>query len=448
MPNPIFLCYNKIIMESAPRQEQPQNNDFTSFISSPEPTMTQFDQVIKSEEPEKTEEPESQKNPEKQLRRAFYARVGAIALAAAIASASAVGGNPFKTFLVKAETQDDNKNPDEETSEADETIVFVDDSSSDSSESSRQSDLPETESSEQTEHSEQPESSEPKIEIKTESVEPTEKTESTEPVENIVTPVLPTPENGGTTIVVPVGATPTTNPFETVAKPKTETKKSDTDKNTTPTSTTPTSSISTTTSSTTTPETATTIATPDVASLAAANQAALANATAAMAAATANQTAITNAATMTATANQTATATASGAVVQTPNASIGVASSPIADGLDVAMRTAFAEGAYTSEDAARKVADVIINRAVNNGTSVGAEVAAKGQFEAYINGSKGKGNWGWREYGSGPQKGSIGTERVQQIFMEELNKATSGQPLAYNYTGFGASGDGRTNVYH
>ncbi|MBR3169450.1 hypothetical protein IKF23_03365 [Candidatus Saccharibacteria bacterium] len=135
--------------------------------------------------------------------------------------------------------------------------------------------------------------------------------------------------------------------------------------------------------------------------------------------------------------------------IDTPmTAPINIAPSPIADGLDSAMRTAFAEGAYTSEEAARKIADVIINRAVNKGTSVGAEVAAKGQFEAYINGTKGKGNWGWREYGSGPQNGSIGTERVQQIFIEELNKATSGQPLAYNYTRFSASGDGINNVYH
>ncbi|MBR3252563.1 hypothetical protein IKF84_00615 [Candidatus Saccharibacteria bacterium] len=124
------------------------------------------------------------------------------------------------------------------------------------------------------------------------------------------------------------------------------------------------------------------------------------------------------------------------------------ASSSIADGLDMAIRTAFAEGAYDSEDAARSIADVIINRAVNKGTSVGAEVAVDGQFTAYADGVKGRGNWGWNNYGSGPSAGNIGTERVQQIFMEELDKATSGQPLAHSYTGFRASGDGRTNVYH
>ena len=125
-----------------------------------------------------------------------------------------------------------------------------------------------------------------------------------------------------------------------------------------------------------------------------------------------------------------------------------VASSPIANGLDVAMQTAFAEGAYDSEEAARKIADVIINRALNSGTSIGDVVAAPKQFSAYSGGMSGNGNWGWNNYGSGPQSGSIGTERVQQIFMEELAKAESGQPLAYNYTGFKASGDGRTNVYH
>lgn len=118
----------------------------------------------------------------------------------------------------------------------------------------------------------------------------------------------------------------------------------------------------------------------------------------------------------------------------------------ISNGLDIAIRTAFSEGAYSSEEEARKIADVIINRAVKNGTSIGAEVS-NGEFEAYDRGVEGRGNWGWREYGSGPQNGSIGTERVQQIFMEELNKAASGQPLAYGYTGFGASGDGVTNTF-
>ena len=175
----------------------------------------------------------------------------------------------------------------------------------------------------------------------------------------------------------------------------------------------------------------------DAAAIAAAEQAAAvdANLAAVTAAAEANQAAINQA-----TADQT---------VETPAVATETAvTAPIANGLDVAMRTAFAEGAYDSEDAARSIADTIINRAVNSGTSVGDVVAAKGQFSAYINGVKGKGNWGWNNYGNGPQSGSIGTERVQQIFMEELNKATSGQPLAHNYTGFHASGDGRTNVYH
>ena len=132
--------------------------------------------------------------------------------------------------------------------------------------------------------------------------------------------------------------------------------------------------------------------------------------------------------------------------VTTP--STEVTSAPIANGLDVAMQTAFAEGAYDSEEAARKIADVILNRALNSGTSIGDVVAAKGQFSAYSGGMSGHGNWGWNNYGSGPSAGSIGTERVQQIFMEELNKAVSGQPLAYDYTGFSASGDNRTNVYH
>ena len=125
-----------------------------------------------------------------------------------------------------------------------------------------------------------------------------------------------------------------------------------------------------------------------------------------------------------------------------------IPSSQISDGLDVAIRTAFSEGAYSSEEEARKIADVIINRAMRDGLSVGAEVSKKGQFQSYGDGVNGRGNWGWREYGSGPQSGSIGTERVQQIFMEELDKATSGQPLAYGYTGFGASGDGITNNFH
>ena len=124
------------------------------------------------------------------------------------------------------------------------------------------------------------------------------------------------------------------------------------------------------------------------------------------------------------------------------------ASPSMTDGLDIAMQTAFAEGAYHSEDAARKIADVIINRAVNRGLTLEGVVSEKGQFEAWRNGVKNRGNWGWDHYGDGPTKGSIGTERVQQIFMEELNKALTGQPLTYNYNYFHASGDHVTNVYH
>ena len=131
-----------------------------------------------------------------------------------------------------------------------------------------------------------------------------------------------------------------------------------------------------------------------------------------------------------------------------PQTTATAANASIADGLDAAMRTAFAEGAYASEDAARSIADVIINRALKNGTSIGTEIAKPHQFSAYESGMRGNGNWGWNNYGSGPSSGSIGTERVQQIFMEELNKAISGQPLTYGYTGFRASGDNVTNVYH
>ena len=130
-----------------------------------------------------------------------------------------------------------------------------------------------------------------------------------------------------------------------------------------------------------------------------------------------------------------------------PQAYEDALSPQISSGLDIAIRTAFSEGAYNSEEDARKIADVIINRAIKNGTSVGTEVS-NGEFEAYNSGVKGNGNWGWEEYGSGPGNGSIGTERVQQIFMEELNKAALGQPLAYDYTRFGASGDGKTNTFH
>lgn len=135
-------------------------------------------------------------------------------------------------------------------------------------------------------------------------------------------------------------------------------------------------------------------------------------------------------------------ATTNEVVAQTPITPV-----PIFDGLDIAMRTAFSEGAYSSEEEARKIADVIINRAIKNGTSVGDEVAKQGQFQAYQDGINGKGNWGWREYGSGPQPNSIGTERVQQIFMEELNKAVLGQPLTHGYTSFSPSGDGKTNTF-
>ena len=121
--------------------------------------------------------------------------------------------------------------------------------------------------------------------------------------------------------------------------------------------------------------------------------------------------------------------------------------SGLAQGVDIAIQTAFAEGAYNSEEDARKIADVIINRAVNDGTSVEDVVSAPGQFTAYRNGVNGKGNWGWNNYGSGPTNDSIGTERVKEIFMEELNKASSGQGTTYGYTGFYASGDGRTNVF-
>ena len=121
--------------------------------------------------------------------------------------------------------------------------------------------------------------------------------------------------------------------------------------------------------------------------------------------------------------------------------------SQFTDGLDIAMHTAFAEGAYFSEDAARKIADVIINRAVNRGLTLEGVVSQKGQFQAWRNGVKNQGNWGWRNYGSGPGHNNIGTERVQQIFMEELNKAANGQPLTYNYNYFNASGDNQTNIY-
>lgn len=203
-----------------------------------------------------------------------------------------------------------------------------------------------------------------------------------------IAPVIPTAENGGTQYVVPVGSAPTTDPHqETISKPTTK-------------------SV----------DTAVPKATPEQ-----------------------NSTAHNSSSSMPTDLNLSQPVEV---LADTPSVA------PIAEGADIAMKTAFAEGAYVSEEAARKIADVIINRAMSKGTSVGAEVTAKGQFEAYINGTKGHGNWGWNQYGSGPQKGSIGTERVQQIFTEELNKAMSGQPLAYGYTRFGASGDGRTNVYH
>lgn len=355
---------------------QPENT-FANFIDSPEPTEAKFSQIIKPEQPDK---------PEKLPRRTLYGRIGAIALATALATASiSGGGNPFKSFLVKAETQNDLKNPDfnqddqvaevmdqdtapdgsseeAESTGSDEIIVFVDDSSTGAQETPEQSNPIQTAET---------------ADIQVREAQP----EEGGTVINVVIPSAATTENGGTTIIVPTGATPTTNPFLSEKKAtKSRSEKQAVQKQTQ--------------QETTSVEKST------------------------------NFVPITN--------------------FNTPTNII----SPIADGLDVATRTAFAEGAYVSEEAARAISDVIINRALKNGTSVGAEVAAKGQFEAYANGTKGKGNWGWREYGSGPQNGSIGTERVQQIFMEELAKATSGQPLANNYTRFSASGDGRTNIYH
>lgn len=99
--------------------------------------------------------------------------------------------------------------------------------------------------------------------------------------------------------------------------------------------------------------------------------------------------------------------------------------------LDDAIHTAFAEGAYASEEDARKIADTMLNRAKDNGTSLISEVKAKGQYMAYQSG-----NWGWIKYGSEKSQGSIGTQRVKEIFMEELSKAVNGYELSYPVKNF------------
>ena len=81
----------------------------------------------------------------------------------------------------------------------------------------------------------------------------------------------------------------------------------------------------------------------------------------------------------------------------------------------------------------------MLNRAKDSNASL-YSVVTGGAYSAY-----GSNNWGWRDYGNGPVPGSIGTQRVKEIFLEELNKATNGYAVSYPVKSF--KGNGKTNTY-